>query len=156
MLNAYVWKGLGLSLAVVAGASLTGCSGDGTSKASVTGSVTYNSQAVKGGFVTLTPIAGAPDETPMRPAAGAVKPDGTFVLGTESEDDGASIGKHRVSYSPPDIEWEAPEWDGTGEPPQKPKSEYEGLIPSVVEVEVPAGGTTLKIELVQAPPPEQQ
>lgn len=152
-MNFQAWKAGGLSLALIVGCVLTGCGGDGTSKASVSGTVTYNSQPVKGGSITLTPIAGAPDDTPMRPAAGIVNADGTFVLGTDTTDDGASIGKHRVSYSPPSSDWDPPEWDGSGEPPQAPKSEYDGLIPSKPETEVVAGKNNLAVELVQAPPP---
>lgn len=155
MLNACVWKGFGLSLTLVACAALTGC-GDGTTKSTVTGTVTYNSQPVKGGSVTLTPIAAGEDGPLMRPASGNVNPDGTFVLGTETTDDGASIGKHRVSYSPPDDSGERPEWDGTGEPPKVQPSEYAGLVPKVLEFEVKSGENVLPIELVPAPPPPEQ
>jgi hypothetical protein len=145
------WKCCGLVLAIGLGcAILVGCGGDGTTRAPVTGTVTYNSQPVNGGSITFTPLrTGAEGEAPARPAAADVQSNGTFTAGTDKPGDGVSIGKHRISYSAPTIPWEAPEWDGTGEPPAAPKSEYEGLVPSVTEVEVKSGGNDLKVELVQ-------
>jgi hypothetical protein len=134
--------------------AFSGC-GDGTKRATVTGTVTYNSQPVTGGSITFNPVVtGAEGEAPARSAVGEIQSNGTFNAGTEKPGDGVSIGKHRISYSAPAVEWVAPEWDGQGEPPQAPKSEFEGLVPKEGVVEVGAGSNELKIELVQpsAPP----
>lgn len=126
--------------------------GCGGGKSSVTGKVTTKGEPVKGGSLTFAPISAASGTgdkaVPARPAVGKVKDDGTFVMGTDKESDGAPPGKYTVLYSPPTVEWNAPDWDGKGTAPQAPKSGYEDLVPKEAEVEVKAGKNEINIELV--------
>jgi hypothetical protein len=121
---------------------LAGCGSSGASTAPVKGKVTANGQPVTGGEITLTPAG----ELKATIAGGTVGSDGTFVMTTEKEGDGAAIGKHTVSYSPPAME--QPEWDGYGKAPETKVSPYANLVPKETEFEVKAGQNELNIELV--------
>ena len=140
-------RGHQLLLAAAASALLVcgvvGCGG--AAKAKVTGKVTYQGQPVSGGSITLAPQTTLDPEAPARPAAGEVKPDGTFVLGTDKATDGAAIGRHKVNYSVPVA---VIEWDGYGQPPAGAYSPYAGLVPSCTEIEVKPGENEVTIELV--------
>lgn len=125
-------------------AALVGCGQSGPPRAPVTGKVTANGQAVTGGSLTFAPITTETNAL-SSPVVAAVKEDGSFeVTG------GAVAGKHRVSYEPPSIPYEAPTWDGQGTPPQAPKSPYAGMAPKDKEVEFAASANNLNIELVPA------
>jgi hypothetical protein len=135
---------LGLGLVLV-GLTLTGCGGGGN-MASVTGKVTYNGKEVAGGGIFFSP-RGQGEGNPGKGAVGKIKNDGTYVLGTYSESDGALIGKHIVNFSPPAIEVKS----GTElKPGEKPVfNPYLNLEPKQTEVEVTAGTNTINIELVK-------
>lgn len=139
--------------AAVLVAGLTGCGGSGD-RAPVTGKVTLDGQPVTGGTITFVPAVPSTEKKSAKPATGEVQPDGTFVLGTEGKDDGAAIAQHQVTYSPPVIPWEAPEWDGRGKPPVAPTSPYEGLIVKTASVRVEKGKNEIEIELQALPKPE--
>ena len=137
-------------IAVIAGsllATLVGCSGGAV--ASVSGTVTAEGAPVTGGNITLVPVAASADpaaagKSGTGPVSAEIKPDGTFKF-----TDNASAGKHRVMYSSPSVEWEAPEYDGVGPPPVGPPIPYSGMKPKDEEVTVEAGPNTLTIELVK-------
>jgi hypothetical protein len=77
-----------LWLCAVAG----GCgNGDLPARAPVTGVVTYRGQGLPNADVTFAPESGA------RMATGRTDTTGRFILGTFSIDDGAVIGRQRVS-----------------------------------------------------------
>src|SRR5262245_400924 len=82
---------------LVLGMAVAGCGG---TTASVSGKVLYKGKPVTGGDLSFSPIAEGTKE-PGKPAAGVVRPDGSYYLGTYHRSDGAVIGKHRVSYIPP-------------------------------------------------------
>jgi hypothetical protein len=84
------------------------------------GKVTIDGRPLTSGRVQFAPVASRDNRYPGRPAYGTIQPDGTFVLGTHASDDGALIGKHRVtiyrrkpaadvgpakSAAPPDDRW---------------------------------------------------
>ena len=77
-------------LAALAGL-LAGCGSgeDLPATTPVKGKVTYQGQPVPKGTVTFQPANG-------RPATGQIQPDGTFVLSTFGDKDGAIPGKHAV------------------------------------------------------------
>ncbi|MCI0360945.1 MAG: hypothetical protein L0211_20900 [Planctomycetaceae bacterium] len=125
---------------------LAGCGSGGANTAPVKGKVTANGQPVTGGEITLTPS----QDLNATIAGGTVASDGTFVLTTETEGDGAAIGMHTVSYSPPALE--QPEWDGYGAAPATKVSPFEGLVPKQPEVEIKPGANDLTIELVKGRP----
>jgi hypothetical protein len=76
--------------------SLAGCGSTPTAHIAATvpakGKVTYKGKPLTKGSITFEPEAG-------REAHGEIKPDGTFVLSTFKEGDGAVPGIHRVSVS---------------------------------------------------------
>lgn len=130
---------------------LVGCGGsEDFPTTPVSGKVAYNGQPVKGGSVTLSPIAGSegkPAGQPVgKPATAEVGDDGTFTLSTYSDKDGAVLGKHRVSYSPPVAEVEN---TSSGGHSQAPKSPYAGLTPKQLEVEISEDTNELTIELTK-------
>lgn len=69
-----------------------GCSGnsDELPTGQVYGKVTYEGKPLPAGSVSFIP------DGPGKAAAGEIQADGTFVLTTYSEGDGATIGNHKV------------------------------------------------------------
>jgi hypothetical protein len=142
---------------ICVGLALSGCGG-GASIGKVNGKVVANGQPVTDGSLTFAPMDSS-SEHPAAPAAGRIKPDGTFTLSTNKEGDGATIGKHRVTYA-----WPARKgrenWDETGTPPPETISPFEGLVvKQPAEAEVKAGVNDITIELVPGPPvvkPQQE
>lgn len=120
-----------------------GCGPEGKATAPVSGTVTFNGQAVNGGSLTFAPVGGGTDVG--SPATGQIQSDGTYVLGTYSEGDGAVIGRHRVMYSPPSGEHD----EGANEHGEKGSAAAGDLVPNVSEVEVQAGSNEINIELVK-------
>jgi hypothetical protein len=107
-----------VALSLVA-ALLTGCGGGEYDTAPVTGTVTFNGQPVTTGKIRFVPQGESPDALLTgKPAAGEVQSDGTFVLTTYEEGDGAILGKHRVYFSPPEGNStdETQELDANGDP----------------------------------------
>jgi hypothetical protein len=118
---------------------LAGCSGPRV--ASVSGTVKYNNELVKGGTVTFSPEG----TNPGPPATGTVNASGEYVLQTQGSGSGAVVGKHRVTYLPPEAELtEAQRSDPKYKAPLSP---YLGLVPTVAEVEVKTGKNVIDIEL---------
>jgi len=111
--------------------------------APVKGKVIYNGQPVTSGGIHFQPIAveGAAATNPGQPANGQVQSDGTFVLSTYKEGDGAVVGKHKVSYIPASRGAES--YEDKPEP-----SPYLGLVPKEQEVEIKPGQNEITIELV--------
>jgi hypothetical protein len=125
---------------------LVGCGS--SDKGKVSGTVTSAGQPVTGGSVSFAPVAGADSSTgaasSSRVATGAVRSDGTFSLSTDTDGDGALIGRHEVVYTPPSVGGESAD--------PAAKSPYHGLVPRESQVEVKAGANTFAIELVPEPP----
>jgi hypothetical protein len=147
MLHSRVAAWLSVVVAVVLLAGWTGCekkSGSEYNVAPVKGTVTYEGEAVTEGSVRLQPLQSS-DTAGItgKPASGQVGDDGTFVLSTYGEQDGAVIGKHKVSYLPIFVGDES--YDEQPEP-----SAYVGLVPKTKEVEIKEGQNELNIELVKA------
>lgn len=69
-----------------------GCSGSHADLAPVSGVVRLDGNPVTSGRVTFWPESG-------RNASGAIHSDGTFVLGTYDDGDGASVGLHRIAIT---------------------------------------------------------
>lgn len=135
-----------MAVAVGCGA---GSAGDDKATAKVTGKVTYNGAAAAGGELLFSPVAEAGAKGPPGQSGRApIKSDGTFVVTTYKDGDGAVVGQHRVSYLPPAAP--ATTHDEKGQPvgdlkpPQK-------LAPSKESYAVVKGGNTIDIELVEAP-----
>lgn len=111
--------------------------------APVKGKVIFNGQPVTSGSIHFRPVAvqGAKEGMQGKPASGQIQSDGTFVLTTFRQGDGAIVGKHEVSY--------IPATGGAETYEQQPeKSPYLGLVPKEKEVEVKPGTNEITIELV--------
>jgi hypothetical protein len=59
----------------------------------VKGKVTYKGQPLTRGVVRFRPVDSG------RQASGQIQPDGSFMLSTFKDGDGAAIGRHQVSFS---------------------------------------------------------
>jgi len=126
--------------------ALAGCGGG---LAPVTGKVTYKNEPVKGGILFFNPIPASEGGAAGRPAVAEVQADGTYTLMTE-DSPGALIGKHRVTFNPP--EQKLTDEQKTDTKTKVPPPPYMGLTPKVAEVEVKSGANAINIELVPAPP----
>lgn len=73
-------------------AAVLGCSGTDAELAHVEGIVRLDGQPLKSGLVTFTPTSG-------RSASGWIQEDGSYVLGTYDEGDGALVGMHRITIT---------------------------------------------------------
>ncbi len=128
-----------------------GCGGGGASDdkatAKVTGKVTHNGSVVSGGEVVFSPVAEAGAKGPPGQAGrGAIKSDGTFVVTTYKDGDGAVIGQHRIMYMPGATP--AATHDEQGKPAAEQKAPAK-LVPSKDTVAVAKGDNTINIELVE-------
>jgi len=131
-----------LCLALAVSVAILGCGG-GANLAPLTGKVTFKGAPVTGGFLTFNPVGTG---QPGKPATAEVKEDGTYAAQTNTPGDGALIGKHTVSYLPPEVKLpEGQKPDTKKNPPPPP---YMGLTPKQSEVEVKSGSNTIDIELV--------
>jgi len=110
--------------------------------APTSGKVTLNGEPVIGGSITLSPVGGAKGNA-GKPASATIGSDGTFQLGTYRAGDGAVIGKHRVSFSPPPGETKTNPDGHTAQLPGK----YDGTVLKTTEIEIKPGSNELTIEL---------
>lgn len=144
-------------------AMLCGCGDGRLETAPVRGTITCGGQPVTSGSVSFNPIVEGGPATQARPAVGAVGADGSFVLTTYESDDGAVVGKHEVSYSPPPPPGEGielgDEEGGAPVPATPPVSPKKGQkVPcrfgGTAEVEVADGENVLTIDLSELRPGE--
>ena len=77
-------------LLLLLGTCIYGCADGKPQTAPVRGTITLDRKPVISGFIVFEPAEG-------RPAKGQIQPDGTFILGTFAETDGAILGHHRVA-----------------------------------------------------------
>ncbi|MCI0359090.1 MAG: hypothetical protein L0211_11480 [Planctomycetaceae bacterium] len=141
------WRTAGVMVVVFWSLGSGGCGERGAAKGKVMGKVVFGGQPVTAGSLLFAPAEGVVSE----PATGVIQPDGSFVMTTLAEGDGAAIGKHLVNYNAPPRTGRE-EWDGYGTPPPEKISPFEGLAPKQSEIEIKPGVNNLTIELVQAPP----
>lgn len=122
-------------MAIVLTAILSGCGRNEFRVARTEGVVECNGQPVSGGVVFFSPIADS-DQTTLagKPASGDVDTDGSFTLSTYHDGDGAIVGRHKVTYSPP-----------VSDDPQAPRFACAGAAP--IEVEIEPGDNSVTIEL---------
>jgi len=74
-----------------------GCERPPYELAPVHGTVTIDGQLMKQGKVMFAPLADNGQINPGKPAFGRIQPDGTFVLSTYGNEDGAVVGEHGVT-----------------------------------------------------------
>jgi hypothetical protein len=140
---------------MVAGSLLISCAGCGGADshpvAPVKGKVMFEGKEVTQGSISFTPIGGEKEKKgPGKPAESEIASDGTYALSTHGNKDGAVVGKHRVSFSPPP----GPSFANSEEYAKAKakgldKAPYEGLVPKTPEVEVKSGSNEINIELVK-------
>lgn len=133
---------LGCCLSLCSALSGCGSGGGEMPVAPATGKVVFNGEPVNGGSITLSPIAVAKGNA-GKPASATIGSDGTFKLSTYSSNDGAVVGKHRVSFSPPPGETKTNPDGHTAQLPGK----YDGAVLKTTEVEITSGSNELTIEL---------
>lgn len=78
-----------LALAIIAMIFAHGCGKQGRELSPITGQVSYQGKPLRFGSVMIEHKYG-------QPATAAIQPDGTFVIATLGEGEGAAAGKHRV------------------------------------------------------------
>ena len=141
------WTVWGLMLCFL---TCLGCGGgsDDLAIGTVSGKVTRNGQPVSGGSVSFVPIASPDRKMAGKPADGEIGADGTYKLSTYGKDDGAVIGKHRVTFVPPPGVTIVDDGQLKENTPAA-ANPFEGFVPTKTEVEVKAGANTIDIELVK-------
>lgn len=149
MRNLQVDRGLhrmSLPLALAA-ALLSGCGVKTYPVAPVRGKLTHQGQPVSGGSLVFGPIGTGKGEV-GKPGIAQVGPDGSFEVTTYREGDGAVIGKHTVSFSPPSmVVQETPAESHVEEDADAPAQPYAGLVPHPMEVEIKRGENEITLEL---------
>ncbi|MCI0461438.1 MAG: hypothetical protein L0Z62_31190 [Gemmataceae bacterium] len=118
--------------------ALVGCGGAGN-LAPVSGTLKYKGEPVKGGTLMFSPT-GEGGQT-GKPTSASVKEDGAFKTG-----EGALVGRHRVTYTPP--EQKLTEEQRTNPKYIAPPPPYMNLVAKPAEVEVKSGDNTITLELV--------
>jgi hypothetical protein len=103
--------------------------------------VTVNGEPVTGGDLVFAPVGKGKN------AAGTVGSDGSFTLTTYIKDDGAIIGKHKVTFTPASVA--ATSVPAGGHTPT-PVSPYAGMVPEEAEITISAGENHIDIELVKS------
>ncbi len=139
------------SLFLMIAMAIAGCGSGGPPVAPVSGKVTYMNQPVKSGTLMFTPLGQGGDKAPGKPGVAEIREDGTYTVGTNSTNDGAVIGKHRVIYTAKNEELKPPPGKDFAPGAETVKrSPWDGLVVKQTEVEVKSGGVTLDIELGKA------
>ena len=139
---------------------LPGCSGGAKQAATgkVSGKVTYEGKPVEAGSITFIPISegtSADTGVAIKPAGGTIKSDGSYVLTTYQDGDGAVVGRHKITFFPAAAQAAEASGGEAGQHDEAPTvSPYRGLMPKESEVEVKEGTNEVNIELV--PNPEAQ
>ncbi|MDZ4689245.1 MAG: hypothetical protein SH850_29570 [Planctomycetaceae bacterium] len=146
------------ALAVGVLAAVSGCGGSGEfDTAPVRGTVTCEGTPVTSGTITFSPIAEDAVDKPGKPAMGKIGSDGTFVLTTYKQGDGAIIGMHEVFYAPAIAGEGDEDEDGSGDakpaaPAKRPTAGKGKLLPcqlgGTAKIGVVNGKNDLKIELM--------
>jgi hypothetical protein len=128
-----------------------GCGEGNPGTAKVSGKVVYDGMPVTSGTLSFSPVSSGEQE-PGKSGTADIKPDGTFVVGTYAEADGAVVGKHRVMFLPAAVQ--PPEGKQWGPDDVIPPSPFAGLTPKVSEVEINPGENNLTVELENAAAPQ--
>jgi len=126
-----------------------GCGKAKPATAPVTGRVLLDGKPVAGAAVMLEPVGGGV------PARGSTGADGSFTLSTFGRDDGALVGRHRVSVSKFVVEGVAANELGLEAAPGPPGLQPKAALParyadaktSGLEATVEAGGTKVEFAL---------
>lgn len=93
---------LRISLLAAVAICITGCSKSPYELAHVKGKVTIDGKPVSVGKVMFAPIAQGESREVGKPAFGALQADGSFVLTTFDDGDGAVVGDHWVTIFGPE------------------------------------------------------
>ncbi len=126
-----------------------GCGGSKFEVAPVSGTCTCNGEALTAGMVVFEPVPKSGDKPREsgRAASGMIQSDGTYILSTYGNSDGAIIGEHTVRVFAP-----APEDDDA---PITDANRYAcGNTPLQQVVE--DGRNVINLELTYTPPPSRR
>jgi hypothetical protein len=129
------------------GCCLAGCSEVPFPLAKASGICNCEGQPMSGGLLILSPIHDPATHGDTRlvgkPAQGLIQPDGTFVLSTYEDSDGAVIGPHSVYLNLGVLE------DDDPEPPCK-------FAPEDLVIEIKPGNNQLEINLTKDIPKQRR
>lgn len=92
----------------------SGCGESGLETAYVSGKVVVNGQPVTAGTIIFTPKADGNEMMAGKPATGYIESDGSFVLSTYGNSDGAVVGSHLVTVRGVESAPEDGEREGAG------------------------------------------
>lgn len=74
-----------------------GCGGPDYAVAPVTGAVRLDGKPLTGGRISFAPQSSGESTKSGKPGFGDIQTDGSFVVSTYGDQDGAVVGKHRVT-----------------------------------------------------------
>ena len=137
-----------LLLALAAAFFFVGCGANGQRTAPVSGTVTYKGKSLPGAIVSF-----APEDPSGRIAMGIADSSGQFKLGTLSTDDGAIVGKYKVTVIARGPDRPAKPGEGSGMPgetvPGDPliPAKYFSPESSGLVQEVKSGRNTVELKL---------
>jgi hypothetical protein len=121
-----------MAFVLLIGAVLSGCSSrEKFDVAPVKGKVLCDGRPVPGGIVTFAPVASGNSLKPGKSAGAEIETDGTFVLSTYAQGDGAVIGKCKVTTGSSD-----------------PENPWACTLGTPIDWEVQAGNNEVVIELL--------
>jgi hypothetical protein len=84
--------------AIIVALSCSGCGKQSSYEVAVVrGTVTLDGKPITGGKVMFSPTAQGQNAKAGKPGFGTLGPDGSFVISTYGNEDGAVVGKHWVS-----------------------------------------------------------
>jgi len=118
-----------------------GSSSDKKETAPVSGVVTYEGRPVVTGTIMFTPLEGG------RPATGELQVDGSYVLQTYGEADGAILGEHKVTITSLNLGGGLPE-DAVSEPIPLIPEKYFNDTTSGLTATVREGENSISFDLV--------
>ena len=129
--------------------AISGCGRD--SMGQVRGKIVFEGKPVPVGTVTFAPTGeGGNEHMPGKAAVGGPDKNGEFTLSTYKAQDGAHVGKHLVTYTPP----QAPEANEEHRKTQAFKDEYQNYLtfgqcrlPAPHYLEVKPGQNEFTLEL---------
>ncbi|MEM1303340.1 MAG: hypothetical protein AAGG46_00500 [Planctomycetota bacterium] len=84
-------------MVVFAAAATLGCTGADYNVAPVSGTISFDGRPLSGGQLMFAPVASGGGDKAGKAGFAKVQPDGSFVVSTYGDGDGAVVAKHRVT-----------------------------------------------------------
>lgn len=124
---------------------LAGCGSSSEGIVPVSGVVTYQGKLVPEGQIVFYPVGGG------RPSSGEIQSDGSYTLTCYDEDDGAAMGRHRVTVTAfTTDEKTTDDFFGSGKPVKRVwlvPEKYSRRESTTLQVEVETGSEKIDFDL---------